>query len=109
MSTEFLALVEHGTRFYTRKGVLISFEAAKAWIWEDDGPSTHASIIDVAELMDPSRGAFLAGPDETWLRPLLARLLVGEDPARLRSTAIVEYRARHGEPPAALVYDHPLT
>lgn len=109
MPTEFLALVEDGTRFYTRKGADISFEAAKAWIWEDDGPSTHASIIHVAELMDPSRESFLAGPDATWLRPLLERLLAGEDPAQLRSTAIAEYHARHGEPPVVHDYDYPLT
>lgn len=101
---EFLSLIEHGEYFYTRKGIDISFDLGRAGVWEDDGPSTHATVIPVEDLDDPAWSKHMDDPDARWLRPLLARLRQGEDPERLRREAIQDYTAAHGTAPAVRMW-----
>lgn len=47
----FLRLAVSGERFFTRRGVDVAFAERKAWVWADDGLSSHAAIVDVAHLL----------------------------------------------------------
>lgn len=99
---EFLELVEHGERFYSRKGVDISFVERRAAIWGDDGPTTHAAMLTIRELRE--RPQFLDHPSAAWVVPLLDRLDAGGSPEALTREAIAEYTARHGEPPRTRIW-----
>lgn len=95
---EFLALVEHGERLTTRKGVDISFVERRAGVWEDDGPSTHATVVSLHELRT-SWARILDHPSADWVVALLDRLDAGADPAVLTREAVATYTARHGSAP----------
>lgn len=95
---EFLALVEFGERFYTRKGVQVSFADRRAAVWVEDGPSTHAAVVSLAELRDQF-AQHLDDPSCEWLLPILDALAAGGDADLLRSQAIAGYRERYGAEP----------
>jgi hypothetical protein len=100
VEVEFLALIEHGRRFFTRKGVEFAFGERLAGVWEDDGPSSHAAVVSLEDL-EREFPKHLDGPDAGWVRGLVFRALAGDDPARLREEAIAEYTSRHGRAPRA--------
>jgi hypothetical protein len=98
-TAEFLALVEFGERFSTRRGVDVSFPAGVAGIWEDDGPSAHGALVPLGELRI-AHAAFLADDSASWLVPFLDEWEAGADAEDVRDRAAAAYEARHGRPPA---------
>lgn len=104
MAKEYVRLAVHGERFYTRRGVDVCFADRTAWVWADDGPSQHASIVGLDHLL-AHYDSYIDGPDAERLRPLLERLAAGADPAEIRRLAFADYRARHGADPEVLPSD----
>lgn len=103
---EFVSLVEHGERFFTRKGVDVAFEVGVAWVWEDDGPSAHGAQIRVRELLAEWPG-HMDHPEAAWLVPHLEQLEAGSDPDAVRDVAIAAYTERHRREPGRFAWDVP--
>lgn len=101
---EFLSLVEHGERFYSRKGIDVAFAERVAQVWEDDGPSSHGAQVSARELLTSWPG-HVEHPDAAWLLPLLRRWEAGDDPGELREEAVAAYVDRHGVEPRSFLWE----
>lgn len=93
VEVEFLALLLYGKR-WQRKGIQVAFSERIAAVWEEDGPSSHASVVSLDSLL-VNFSKHLDGPDATWMRPIINRLRVGDDPDELRKEAVAAYRKAH--------------
>ncbi|MGO3147856.1 MAG: hypothetical protein ACTIJ6_09275 [Leucobacter sp.] len=98
VEVEFLALHEHGERFTGRRGIEVAFPERLVAIWADDGPSTLGGVMTL-ERFFVEAAEYLGEPDDEWLRPLLHRLRIGDNPTLLRDEAIAAYRSVHGADP----------
>jgi hypothetical protein len=82
---------------FSRRGVDVSASPPEVWLWTEDGPSTHGARIEsVAELDEARWDAHFRAAEAEWLRPLLRRLLSGED---VSADILDQYTERHGGPP----------
>lgn len=101
----FLKLAEWKPLPYREVWLWIDFDERQVATGEIHGPDNDAGIWHAADFFTVWPGR-LEKYGWTWLTPIITRLATDEDPATIRSDAVVEYAANHdGAPPATIDWD----